>query len=88
MVMYVAQCRVVVVAVLFLATAVVRMMFCNGVSSLLFRNRETVTLAKILQTLLFPGSAAFHRLMEDFRLLAAVYTLLQAILTLHLYVRL
>ena len=37
-----------------------------------------VTLAKFLQTLLFPGSAAFHRRVEDFRLPVAVYTMLHS----------
>ena len=37
-----------------------------------------VTLAEILQTLRFPGSAAFHRRVEDFRLQVAVYTLLHS----------
>ena len=35
-----------------------------------------VTLAEILQTLRFPGSAFFHRRVEDFRPRVAVYTAL------------
>ena len=63
---------------LFLATAVVRMIFRNDISSLLLRNQETVTLGKILQTLRFPGSAVFHRRVEDFRLRVGVYTMLHS----------
>ncbi len=35
-----------------------------------------VTPAKVLQTLRFPGSAGFHRRVEDLRLQVAVYTML------------
>ncbi len=43
-----------------------------------FQVSGKVTLARILQTLWFPGSAAFHRRVADFRLRVAVYTMLHS----------
>ena len=43
-----------------------------------FQDTGIVTLAIFLQTLRFPGSAAFHRRVEDFRLRVAVYTMLHS----------
>ena len=50
--------------------------FSATVSPACFQESGTVTLAKILQTLWFPGSAVFHRRMEDFRPRVAVFTAL------------
>ena len=66
---------VVVETEVFLATFFVRMIFCNSVSSL-FPKSGIITPAKFLQTLRFPGSAVFHRRVQDFRLRVAVYTAL------------
>ena len=60
---------------LFLASNEIRMIFCNSVSSL-FSESGITTPAKVLQTLRFPGSAVFHRRVDDFRLRIAVYTTL------------
>ena len=43
-----------------------------------------VALAKILQTLRFPGSAAFHRRVEDFRPHVAVYAMLHGYTFMHI----
>ena len=43
-----------------------------------FQDSGIVTLAIFLQTLRFPGSAAFHRRVEDFRLRVAVYMMLHS----------
>ena len=75
MAMCVAHCRVAVQLERFLATALVRMISATASPSL-FPKSGNVTLAKILQTLRFPGSAAFHWRVEDFLLRAAVYMML------------
>ena len=75
--MYVAHGGVVVETELFLATAVVRMVSATA-SPACFLGSGTVTLAKFLQTLRFPGSAAFRTRVADFRLRVAVYTMLRS----------
>ena len=59
----------------FLATFVVRMVSANA-SPACFQESGMVTQAKFLQTLRFPGSAAFRGRVEDFRLRVAVYAML------------
>ena len=55
-----------------LATDVVRMISTHSVSSP-FLDSGDATLAQFLRTLRFPGSAAFHRRVENFLPRAAVY---------------
>ena len=83
MAVYVAQNGLAVATGLFLATFVVRM-FSAKSSPDRFPMPGNVALAKILQTLRFPGSAAFHRRVEDFRPHVAVYAMLHGYTFMHI----
>ena len=83
MAVYVAQDGLAVATGLFLATFVVRM-FSATASPARFSKSGKVALAKILPTLQFPGSAAFHRRVEDFRPHVAVYAMLHGYTFMHI----
>ena len=80
--MYMAHDGVAVETELFLATFVVRMNFRKGVSSP-FSQVWKGNSSHFLQTLRFPGSAAFHRRVEDFRSRVAVCAMFRGYAFMH-----